>query len=275
MERQGLCLAAVVAILAASAASAQESLSARVEQNRLVLTSHGTEYRLFVSNDSLQMNVSGWSYPLRFSVAEAYQGAQDWLGVVWSRGEVVADTDTEKVATAVFTLFYRPTEDPKTRRGQAKAKGEPEPELKAQVEVTLRVRADAPGIWIEQSVVNNGEPFTCYCLPWFNAGVAFFVPGPEGILEKKFQGKYATVAEGTMPWLFLPPRDGTGGGIGLIFLEPDKVFVGEYGTAASPTGSIYLNARPRTQTLATGGRMTMRLRVLPANSAEEVQKAAS
>jgi len=274
MRRHMLRLAVGVVMLAAATVYAQDGLSARVEEGRIVLTSHGTEYQLFISKDALHMRISDWNNPIRFSVADVSERGMDWLGLRWTHAEVTGDTETEKTAKAVCTIYYRPGEvNPKTRRGQAMVKGEAPPEITAQVEVVLRVRADVPGISMEQTVVNRGAPFKCYCLPWFNAGNSFLIPGPEGVVEKKFQGKYATVAEGTLPWIFLPSRDAIGSGLGIVFPEPEKVFIGEYGTTKSPTGTIYLNAVPRKQALPTGGEMTMRLHLLPADTAEEVQAA--
>lgn len=260
----------LVVTLTGSAALAQEAISAEVnaETQKITLASHGTTYEVMLGQKTVMIKITDWSQTPRFSLAEN-TGGTEWMHVSFVKAEVTKDTDDEKEVQAVLTPVWQNDEPgPKTRRGMARAAGEEAPEVKARVILTLGVCKDTPGLRVQYKVVNDGPQFRCYLLPWLSGGTTYVIDGPNGREEKKFIRKYGVVSEGKIGWLF--QHDGDQPGLGTVFLEPEEVFVGEYGSKNSAIGTIYLNALPRQQTLATGEDMEISVILMMAKSADEV-----
>jgi len=175
---------------------------------------------------------------------------------------------------AVFKLAYATTKPhPKSRRGVALAKGQEAPKVDAQIEMTLSAVKGQPYIRVRQRVVNAGEPFVCYCLPWLGSGPEYVIPGPKGPQAMKWKQKYATVSKGKIPWVFVSRAKDRG--LGVVFPNPAKIFVGEYGSKKAKVGSIYLNTIPRKVKLAKDGSVEIDLILMRAATAEEVAKVSS
>ena len=271
MLKRMAVVAFFLGVLLVPAGLAQEGdFSAAVDDQKggITLATQGVEYDVYVSKGSISLKVASWPDSLRFSLAEVGARGMDWMGVSFVSADVIKDTDEEKEVKAVYSVAFKSGEPgPKTTRGKALAEGKEPPEMKAQIELTVRVKKEMPCVFFQYKVVNPGEPFRCYCLPWINSGADYVIPGADGPEEKAFKEKYHTVAEGKVPWLLL--RKDADNGLGMIFPEPAKIFIGAYGTPKS-LGTIYLNALPRKQDIPTGGNMTMKMVFMPAKSADEV-----
>ena len=265
----------MLAILAAGVIHAAEGPQATVDAAKKTGTieAGGAAYRLYANSKGLNLKVGDCARPVRFSAAEK-GGGQDWLGVKVDSVKLTKDAANEKEIVMTGALVFR-TEEPnaKTSRGQAAAKGKPAPVLDATVRGVLSAKAGTPGVAFTYEIVNNGEPMTFYMLPWLNGGSGYVVPGATGPMRKQYAGKYATVSKKGLPWIYLEGSAEVPG-MGVGFLEPDKVFVGEHSTKAGAGGSIYLNYQPRYPKLGKGESAKMALRFLPTTDVAEVQKLA-
>jgi hypothetical protein len=238
---------------------ADEGFSVSVDKakQRIRLTTQGQTYIVAMAKGALHVAVNTIKYRARFSVAEKGR-AQDWTTAKWTVATVGKDTDTIKEATVICDLSFTLEEpSPKTTRGMALAKGQDPPKFQAQLHGTFRVQKGLPCLFAEYRVVNQGDPMSCYCLPWLASAASYSIPGPDGPVQKSFKGKYAAVAAGKLPWVFM--SIGPAKGMGVILPEPKKILVGEYGSKKSKGGAIYLNTIPHKPKLATGGAVSVRL----------------
>jgi len=267
-------LAAVVMVGSlALAAMAQDEFSVTVNQTtkRVQIKSGDQSALLLVSRGSVRLGVGAGGYSIRFSAGDQTGYAADFLTATFESAEITKNTETEKEVKAVYKLAYATTKPhPKSRRGVALAKGQEAPKVDARIEMVLSAVKGRPYIRLRHRVVNTGEPFVCYCLPWLGGGPGYVVPGPMGPQVAKWKKKYSTVSKGKIPWVFVSRAKGRG--LGVVFPDPAKIFVGEYGNKKAKVGAIYLNTIPRKVKLAKGGSVEIDLIFMRAATAEEVAK---
>ena len=258
------------AVLLAPMALAQEDLTVSVNEMKstIDLGAGGQTFQVLLNKGALSIKVNKIGYLSRFSVAENL-GATDWLRLTMIGADVTKDTAEEKEVVARYNAFYQKDEAAaKTERARRAAAGEPTVDLNLEVKLTVSVKKGLPCVFATHEVINNGETLTIYSLPWTAGGPAYYLPGEAGPEKKEWKRKYATVSKGTAPWAFTQISDNQG--LGMIFPEYQKVFIGEYGSPKSAGGSLYMNTIPQKPKLEKGQSFTFKVIYTEAASAEEV-----
>ena len=239
-----------------------ESVAARVDKQKeeIILRTGGKSYVLSVARGIPRIQVDTVSYPLMFRCAE-WGAAPDWFKVTrLSEASVTEDGADAKTARAVFDLAFVRRKPPLGSR----RRWEPKVRISARLEMVLKVRSDAPCLFLTARVVNTGDPFECYMLLLLGGGNYFAVPGPAGIEKREFRHKYADVKEGT-GWVYLA-RDTVGLGAALR----NRLLLREAGSSISRHCRLFLNTAPKSVKLKKGEASEMKLALMPASSAEEV-----
>lgn len=256
--------------LAPFAAAQEDEFSLTVDEElmRVHLKTGGQTHMVLYSKGSLQIRVNTITYPARFGMAEGAK-YQEWLKATNAGIEIVKDADDEKAVVVLSDLAFSADEPaPNTTRGKALAAGEQPMELKAQLKTTLRIKKGLACVFVKYEVINQGVDFQLYRLPWLSGGPSYSVPGADGPEQKQYKGQYAAVSRGEIPWVF--SRWNETSGMGVIFPDYKKIYIGEYGTKNSKSGSIYLNTIPQKVILKSGETVTCEIILVESASPQEL-----